>query len=119
MKCGTCNTTYVDDGTIRYRSVKPENFSAHIISLGGKECWYCGGVAESLIQVVPGSRGGCECVENLRAACGFCAASRWDMLHSEWRVKLRGYAPGRSRMRRVDDQFLDRVAGVLWHWNGE
>ena len=51
-------------------------------------CQYCGERAETLDHVVPRSRGGSHCWENVVAACRPCNVHKADRLLSETRLRL-------------------------------
>jgi 5-methylcytosine-specific restriction endonuclease McrA len=55
--------------------------------LGGvyaEACTYCGAQAEHADHVVPISRGGLHCRENIAPACGPCNHSKWAHDVEEW-----------------------------------
>ena len=51
-------------------------------------CQYCGDRAETIDHVVPRSRGGVHCWENVVAACRPCNVRKADRLLSETRLRL-------------------------------
>ena len=51
-------------------------------------CQYCGGPAESIDHVVPRSRGGEHCWENVVAACTRCNSSKRDRFLHETNMRL-------------------------------
>ena len=111
MECGTCKQVYGVEQEPAVRSGRLEDLSRHVMGLGGKVCHYCGGPAVSLILSMPSRLGGCECVENLRAACGMCAAMKGTYSPTEFHRELRRFAVG------TGPEQLDRAAQVLWHWD--
>lgn len=52
------------------------------------QCQYCGDRAETLDHVVPRSRGGTHCWENVVAACRPCNVAKADRLVAETRFRL-------------------------------
>ncbi len=113
MECGTCKQVYGVEQEPAVRSDRLEDLSRHVMGLGGKVCHYCGGPAESLILSMPSRFGGCECVENLRAACFYCRNARGSMSPSEWHKVLRGDAVDLG----LPAIYRDRCVQVLWHWD--
>jgi 5-methylcytosine-specific restriction endonuclease McrA len=61
----------------------------------GGRCQYCGGRAESIDHVVPKSRGGQHCWENVVAACRPCNTQKRDRLleHTSMRLARHPSAP--------------------------
>lgn len=59
-------------------------------------CQYCGNRAETLDHVVPRSRGGQHCWENVVAACRPCNVGKADRLLPDTRLRL-GRAPVQPR----------------------
>lgn len=57
----------------------PEQVSQRIAYWGGK-CWMCGGDYEAIDHVKPLSKGGADCLSNLRPACGSCNSRK----HNKW-----------------------------------
>jgi 5-methylcytosine-specific restriction endonuclease McrA len=53
---------------------------AQRIAYWGDKCWMCGGAYEALDHVIPLSRGGADCLANLRPACGSCNSRK----HNKW-----------------------------------
>jgi 5-methylcytosine-specific restriction endonuclease McrA len=54
----------------------------------GHTCQYCGAPADSIDHVVPRSRGGEHCWENVVAACSRCNAGKRDRLLHETSMRL-------------------------------
>lgn len=54
----------------------------------GSTCQYCGDRAETIDHVIPRSRGGTHCWENVVAACRPCNVRKADRLLSETRLRL-------------------------------
>lgn len=52
-------------------------------------CQYCGAVAENIDHVIPKSRGGQHCWENVVASCKLCNSRKGDRLLSETSFVLR------------------------------
>lgn len=59
-----------------------------VFARDGHTCQYCGERAETLDHVVPRSRGGSHCWENVVAACRPCNVHKADRLLSETRLRL-------------------------------
>lgn len=55
-----------------------------ILDRDGNRCKYCGKKAEGLDHVVPISRGGADCPENVVACCVVCNRSKGSKLLTEW-----------------------------------
>ena len=78
------------DSTIRYqrqlRSVMPNGplKKEDVLALLSKPCHYCGGEAGELDHVVPISRGGLHCLENVVPACRSCNARKGAKTPEEW-----------------------------------
>lgn len=60
-----------------------------VFARDGHRCQYCGGTAENIDHVVPRSRGGAHCWENVVAACRRCNAAKEDRLLEESGFVLR------------------------------
>ncbi len=122
MECGACKQAYGVEQEPAVRSDRLEDLSRHVIELGDKVCHYCGGPAESLILSMPSRLGGCECVENLRAACALCCAAKGDRSPTEFHSDMRSLIHDDPEVREYLDEgmvdaILDHAVQVLWHWD--
>jgi 5-methylcytosine-specific restriction endonuclease McrA len=75
----------------------------------GGRCVYCGAAATSLDHVVPRSRGGEHCWENVVAACGRCNHAKADRaLHDlGWRLGTAPRAPSGAGWRVLGSRRMD------------
>lgn len=60
-----------------------------VFARDGHRCQYCGALAETLDHVIPRSRGGLHCWENVVAACRPCNVSKADRTLEELALRLR------------------------------
>jgi len=73
---------------VPYKRTAPLSRRAVFARDQGK-CQYCGKAAESIDHVVPRSRGGDHCWENVVACCRRCNTYKSDRLLKDCRLKLR------------------------------
>ncbi|MET0728515.1 MAG: HNH endonuclease [Acidimicrobiales bacterium] len=83
-----------------------------VFARDGHRCQYCGGSAESIDHVVPRSKGGEHCWENVVAACRSCNLRKGDRLLHTTSMNLRCHpvAPRESTWVIVS------VESVPEHW---
>lgn len=103
---------------VPYRAAVPLTRKG-VLARDGHRCVYCGAAATSLDHVVPKSRGGLHCWENVVAACGRCNHAKADRpLHEMgWRMPRPPRAPtgAASRIlgsRRMDPSWLPFLDGI-------
>jgi 5-methylcytosine-specific restriction endonuclease McrA len=73
---------------VPYRWRTPLNRRS-VFARDGHACQYCGNAAESIDHVVPRSRGGEHCWENVVAACRPCNVRKRDRMLAETTMRLR------------------------------
>lgn len=73
---------------VPYRWRTPLNRRS-VFARDGHACQYCGSAAESIDHVVPRSRGGEHCWENVVAACRPCNVRKRDRMLHETTMRLR------------------------------
>jgi 5-methylcytosine-specific restriction endonuclease McrA len=73
---------------VPYRWRTPLNRRS-VFARDGHACQYCGKAAESIDHVVPRSRGGEHCWENVVAACRPCNVRKRDRMLAETTMRLR------------------------------
>ena len=105
---------------VPYRATVPLTRKAVFARDGGR-CVYCGAAATSLDHVVPRSRGGPHCWENVVSACSRCNHVKADRTVADlgWRLRRQPTAPTGAAWRvvgarRIDPRwwpFLDGLPG--------
>jgi 5-methylcytosine-specific restriction endonuclease McrA len=91
-----------------------------VLARDGHRCAYCGAAATSLDHVVPRSRGGTHCWENVVAACARCNHTKADRSVADlgWRLRAVPRAPSGTAWRvlgtrRVDPRWSNYLDGYL------
>lgn len=83
-----------------------------IFARDGHRCQYCGGSAESIDHVIPRSKGGEHCWENVVAACRPCNVRKGDRLLHSTSMELRRPPAAPREMTWV----VVAVGSVPEHW---
>jgi len=80
-----------------------------VLARDSHRCVYCGAAATSLDHVVPKSRGGAHCWENVVAACGRCNHAKADRALHEmgWRMPRPPRAPTGAAWRILGSRRMD------------
>jgi 5-methylcytosine-specific restriction endonuclease McrA len=93
---------------VPYRATVPLTRKAVFARDGGR-CVYCFAAATSLDHVVPRSRGGAHCWENVVSACARCNHTKADRGIAElgWRLKRQPVAPTGAAWRIVGTKRVD------------